>query len=217
MKVIILTGYASGLGKAIHDNLISSQSSNKLVFIGRQDVKSTSNKKKLYVKVDLSNLAEVALINIDEYLLDASEAVFINNAATVQPICSISEMNMSDFSQASAVNYLGPIMLINKFKHCVEKIKIFNISSGAALKPISYWSAYCSTKSAMRMFLNVIALEKNISIQHYDPGVMDTDMQKKIREQSSKYKELKIFEEMRKNKVLKNPTLVAKEICRMIL
>lgn len=217
MKAIILTGYTSGLGSAIHDNLISSISKDKLIFIGRGDVRSTINNKKLYLKVDLSNLADVALIKMDKYLQDVSEVAFINNAGTVKPICSINDMKMRDFSQATAVNYMSPVILINKFKQSVEKMNIINISSGAALKPISYWSTYCSTKSAMRMYLDVVALEKDISVQHYDPGVMDTGMQKEIREKSNKYTELKIFEEMSKNKMLKDPSYVAEEICRMIV
>jgi len=101
-------------------------------------------------------------------------------------------------------------------KKNVGKIKIINISSGAAYNPVPYWSTYCSTKSAIKMYFDVISLEDGISVQHFDPGVVDTKMQKEIRKKSEKYAELKFFEEIKRNKMLKDPARVALEICELI-
>jgi len=216
VKVVILTGYTSGLGGAIHDCLVSMSLKYKFIFIGRQDIHPVINSMKIYLKSDFSNIEEVASLKISSHLQDVHEVVFINNAGIVTPICPVNEIKSRDFLSAVAINYTSPVLLINKLRKDVEKIKIINISSGAAYRPVSYWSTYCSTKSAIRMYFDVISLENGISVQHFDPGVVDTKMQKIIRKKSEKYDELKIFEEIKRNKMLKNPTHVAQEICELI-
>lgn len=215
MKVVILTGYTSGLGGAIHDHLLSRNSKYKFIFIGRED-RPSINSLKIYLKADLSNVKEVSSLKMSSHLKDAHEVVFINNAGTVTPICPANEIKPKDFLDSVAVNYTSPVLLINKLRKSVETIKIINISSGAAYRPISYWSTYCSTKSAIKMYFDVISFETGISVQHFDPGVIDTKMQKIIRKKSENYDELKFFEEIKRNKMLKSPAYVAEEICELI-
>src|SRR5699024_5076527 len=64
------------------------------------------------------------------------------------------------------------------------------ITSGAANRPIFGWSAYCSSKASMNMYVQTVALEQNhLKTNHkiiaFSPGVMDTAMQEKIRESST--------------------------------
>ncbi len=216
MKVVILTGYTSGLGSAIHDCLVSTHLKCKFIFIGRKDIQLVENSMKIYLKADFSNIEDVASLKISGYIQDAHEVVFINNAGTVTPICPMNEIKSKEFLSAVTVNYISPVLLINKLKKNVGKIKIINISSGAAHRPVPYWSTYCSTKSAIKMYFDVISLEDGISVQHFDPGVVDTKMQKAIRKKSEKYAELKFFEEIERNKMLKDPAHVALEICELI-
>ena len=216
MKVVILTGYTSGLGGAIHDYLVSACLKYKFIFIGRRNIQLVEDSMKIYLKADFSNIEDVASLKINDYIQDAHEVVFINNAGTVKPICPMNEIESKEFLSTVAVNYISPVLLINKLKKNVGKIKIINISSGAAYNPVPYWSTYCSTKSAIKMYFDVISLEDGISVQHFDPGVVDTKMQKEIRKKSEKYAELKFFEEIKRNKMLKDPARVALEICELI-
>ena len=61
---------------------------------------------------------------------------------------------------------------------------IVNISSGAAIRPLEGWSAYCTGKAGMHMLTRAVALENasnGIRIFGFQPGTTDTDMQVKIR------------------------------------
>ena len=61
---------------------------------------------------------------------------------------------------------------------------IVNVSSGAALRPLEGWSAYCSGKAGLAMLTQAIALEtqgKGIRVFGFQPGTTDTDMQVLIR------------------------------------
>ena len=61
---------------------------------------------------------------------------------------------------------------------------IINLSSGAAIRPLDGWSAYCSAKAGVHMLTRAVALEnadKGIRIFGFQPGTTDTDMQVAIR------------------------------------
>src|SRR5690606_28949408 len=61
---------------------------------------------------------------------------------------------------------------------------IVNISSGAAHRPMFQWSAYCTGKAGVAMLTQCLALEtreKGIKVYGFQPAVVATDMQWKIR------------------------------------
>ena len=61
---------------------------------------------------------------------------------------------------------------------------IINVSSGAALRPLEGWSAYCSGKAGLAMLTRAIDLEHRaggIRVFGFQPGTTDTDMQVAIR------------------------------------
>ena len=61
---------------------------------------------------------------------------------------------------------------------------IVNISSGAAHRPREGWSAYCSAKAGLAMLTQALHLElgqRGIRAYGFQPGVVDTEMQVKIR------------------------------------
>ena len=65
-----------------------------------------------------------------------------------------------------------------------NKGKVINVLSGASINAIEGWTAYCSTKAALHMINQQTHLEGNqygISSIGLSPGMVDTDMQGKIR------------------------------------
>jgi len=61
---------------------------------------------------------------------------------------------------------------------------IVNVSSGAALRPLEGWSAYCAGKAGLAMLTRAIVVENaanNIRVFGFQPGTTDTDMQVTIR------------------------------------
>ena len=97
------------------------------------------------------------------------------------------------------------------------KYKILVISSGSAQFPNAGLASYSSAKAAIEMFAKCIFIEqkrlKQVDILALRPGVVNTNMQKRIRSVSKKdfpnsdrYKNL-----FKQNKLL-NPKLVAEKI-----
>jgi len=61
---------------------------------------------------------------------------------------------------------------------------IINLSSGAAHRPLEGWSAYCAAKAGTAMLTAAVALEAGdggVRVYGFQPGVVDTSMQERIR------------------------------------
>ena len=145
--------------------------------------------------------------------------IFINNAASINPIESIGNFDDESIVKAVQLNTIAPLLLANNIikNNKSKRIRIFNISSGAAKRLIIGWGIYCSTKSANEMFFNTLKLQeehnKHIEVHNLDPGVMDTDMQKNIRSKTKKIMpNVELFKEIHKTNQLKSAQEVALEI-----
>ena len=114
--------------------------------------------------------------------------IVINNAATIEPIGLIGDVPPERWLQAIAVNLSGPYLLIRSVLPTLLAQgggAIVNISSGAAMRPLVGWSAYCSSKAALAMLGRSVSAEygkQGIHVYSLQPGAVDTDMQGRIRE-----------------------------------
>ena len=164
-------------------------SENYLVF-GYSRTNQIENKNFTFTTIDLSNLQEVQKMqfpNVDV----ATDVLLVNNAATIGSILPIDKKSEKEIIQEYNLNIISPTLLSRKFINTYSDNKklLINIGSGAANKAIASWSAYCATKSGLDMFTEVIAEEKhkNLTIFSIHPGVVDTNMQKKIRESDAEF------------------------------
>ncbi|WP_315003269.1 SDR family NAD(P)-dependent oxidoreductase [uncultured Selenomonas sp.] len=220
MKSIILTGFSRGLGKSLWQRLLD-LGGVRLFAVGRAEPETMPYANCSFMHWDLTKSEEVP--SVREIVTGGDCLTFINNAGTVAPIGDIGELHEEDLRQAAQINFVSPMLFCNRLVGaCREKrqnLKIINISTGAANYPIAGWSAYCSTKVAFKMFLDVLAEQEKdggyVEVVHVDPGVMDTEMQEKIRAADAKsFPRLAEFQALKAEGKLRRPEDVAESIIR---
>jgi NAD(P)-dependent dehydrogenase (short-subunit alcohol dehydrogenase family) len=110
----------------------------------------------------------------------------INNAGVLTPIAPIAETGPEAWRVNIEVNLLGPYYLTRFALPYLRQGqgRLINVSSGAAVRATEGWSAYCAAKAALNHFTRVLAAEEpQIVSLAVRPGVVDTEMQRTIREQ----------------------------------
>ncbi|MGN6100274.1 MAG: SDR family NAD(P)-dependent oxidoreductase [Devosia sp.] len=190
-KVALVTGARTGLGAAIAQTLGSAGAT--VVASGRRDgdcapitdAIAAAGGKAQEVALDVADLAAIpgriaALIERTGRL-----DIIVNNAGVIEPMAPIGSIDPLAFDAALRTNVSGPAAIVGAaWPHLEGGGRIINILSGAALGPLHGWAAYCAGKAALLMFTRAADLEgkeRNIRSIGFAPGLVDTDMQAKIR------------------------------------
>lgn len=130
--------------------------------------------------------------------------LWVNNAGLLDPIGALREVSPDHVRTHFEVNLLGVFHGTRVFLerlHGAERTgTIVNISSGAAVRPIQGWGAYCAGKAAVDMLTRVTAQEERphgIRAYALAPGVIETGMQELIRRQDeTAFPDVERFREM---------------------
>lgn len=212
-KLVILTGINRGLGMALFDQIIYKKD---LSIFGI--TRNINKRQRSQLKENLFNCffhdftKKLDSLPFDKFLNGYKEIIFINNTFTIEPLDVFKKITKKKLKDSISINILTPLVIVNDLVKSLngdQYLKIINISSGASVNPIKGWSMYCSSKSFNEMFFKCLDLEDNIETCSIDPGVLDTDMQLKIRSSSSKdFNWVNNFNSIK----LKNPNEVAKLI-----
>ena len=152
--------------------------------------------------------------------------VLINNAGYLGNVKYLGDLDNEDFVHPFHVNLTAAAILSNAFirkygSHPIKKI-ILNISSGASRKAYDGWSGYCSSKAGLDLFSRVMALENekrggNLRVVSLAPGIIDTEMQKQVRNVSSRdFSSVDRFHAMKENNQLLSPVQAARQIIRFL-
>jgi benzil reductase ((S)-benzoin forming) len=179
-KVALITGTGGGIGKATAELLLKES---YLVF-GYSRTNKINHPNFTFTPIDLSDLTQVN--NLTLPIINSDNVLLINNAATIGSIGPFDKKETSDIINDYKLNLISPTILCSKFitSYTEQEKLLINIGSGAANSPIPSWSIYCATKAALDMLTQVIAEEnhKNLRAMSIHPGIVDTNMQKTIRE-----------------------------------
>lgn len=183
---ILLTGATQGLGEAIARGLDS---------LGHRTFLMARNQDKLEQLEDELSHASVAAIDLAQpeqrgTVVELAVArlggldALINNAGTIEPIGPVGSLSPSAWEKALRVNLTAPVLLMAAALPYLQESRgrVVNISSGAAVKPTKGWGAYCAAKAGLLALSTVFAVEESgVACFSLRPGVIDTEMQQRIR------------------------------------
>lgn len=223
MNSIVLTGINRGLGKELCNLLLNSDLDvTKYIFVSRRSNR-VNQRNVQYIDAQLELHDQVSRLRHEMELAPANKLIiFVSNAGAVDPIKKATEVDVVEMENSLRVNCLSALGIAQELTKRAKKIGarlfIINVSSGAAQHPIKGWIAYCVSKAATVMAFDVLAEEnENVEVIHFDPGVMDTDMQKHIRGQSSDVMpDVEVFKKYKTTQCLRSPMDVANSIVSII-
>jgi benzil reductase ((S)-benzoin forming) len=190
MNYFFITGSSKGLGKALAELLLKDDF-NKVYGIARTSSIQHSNY--THISLDLADLPVVKSFLFPK-INEADKVVLVNNAGIVGDVKHVGNINNDKIIDCYNLNLIAPTILTNMFVAAYGQLDcdkmILNISSGAGRNPIDGWSIYCSTKSGLDMFSQVLNEEAKIDENRFTvlslaPGIIDTGMQDNIRESNA--------------------------------
>ena len=214
-KVAIITGTGGGIGKATAELLLRE---GYLVF-GYSRTNKINHPNFTFTPIDLSDLAQVNDLALP--IINSDNVLLINNAATIGSIVPFDKKETSDIINEYSLNLVSPTILCRKYITTYSKQEklLINIGSGAANSPIPSWSTYCASKAALDMLTHVIAEEnhKNLKVFSIHPGIVDTNMQKTIRNTKAHlFPLLSKFTAYHSNNELETTTIAARKLYHII-
>ncbi|KAI8319472.1 NAD(P)-binding protein [Martensiomyces pterosporus] len=150
-------------------------------------------------------------------------AALINNAGVLEPIQKLADAPVDEWKRHFDVNLFSIVALTQRALPLLRESegRIINVSSGAASHAYHGWAAYCASKAALNMLTESISVEEpRITALAIRPGVVDTDMQAKIRaegDQGMLPDELAKFHDLHTTGTLLPPEKPAHVIVRLAL
>ncbi|KAJ2389557.1 hypothetical protein H4S02_002304 [Coemansia sp. RSA 2611] len=230
--IAIVTGASQGLGYAITMELLRrrvsvigvARSGDKLqAMLSTAMSESRGNAQFFPCVADVTSPLGIDTINTCLAQSGQVLIALINNAGTIEPIAPIATASAEKWEKHFEVNLFAVMRVTQRFLPILRmsKGRIINISSGAATHAYHAWSAYCASKAAVNMFTQSLAAEEpEVVSMAVRPGVVNTEMQEKIRKDgkdSMSPEEYKKFVELHEKNELLLPEKSAYVIARLAL
>jgi benzil reductase ((S)-benzoin forming) len=187
----VVTGVSRGLGEAFFEQL-AAEPEHRVVGLGRafteaqRDLAAEEPDRIQLYEVDFGS-TEADLARPMRAAVDgAQHASLILNAGTVEPVGAVGSLRPAEVAQSVAVNLTAPMIAADAFLRVLPAgvpASVLFISSGAAVRPVEGWAAYCAAKAGGEMFFRVLAEERpDLRVTSVNPGRMDTGMQGVLRQ-----------------------------------
>lgn len=212
MRLALITGASRGLGLSLYEQLQAQGWD--CIDISRAAPHPSSR------RVDLAALQPA---NLGPLLAGlpregVQELLIVHNAAVAGPIAELATGLAPELVQLNTqANFSGALLLLTALVAHYQALPaarkwLFNISSGAALRPIAGWSLYCAAKAGTEHFVRVLAEEQRSQAHPFlalnlNPGVMDTGMQADLR--ASQFPDRERFLALHAEGRLQDPARVA--------
>lgn len=221
-KVVLVTGAATGIGKAIALELGRRGASVVVNYIGSGDPANQvvnsikqENGSAVMIEADVSKSADVSRMIQQTVSQFGGLDVLINNAG-IEKESPFLEKTEEEWDRVIAVDLKGPFLCSQMAAREMAKRgrgTIINISSVHEDLPFPGYAAYCAAKGGLRMLCRDLALElapHHINIINVAPGAIDTPINKATL--SDPEKKLALRREIPLGRV-GEPSEVAKLVC----
>ncbi len=195
-RVCLVTGTSSGIGLAVAEELL--RRGWEVAGVARRPA-PLHHARYRHLRLDLADLASLESALDGPFgaalaLAGRARVGLVNGAASVEPVGPLASLPAPGIARALAVGAATPIWLLGWFLRSARatRLRVVNVSSGAARRPYAGWSAYCASKAALRMAGEVAGAEAreyapgsvmttDLAVVSYEPGVVDTGMQAVVR------------------------------------
>ncbi|HTK52493.1 MAG TPA: SDR family NAD(P)-dependent oxidoreductase, partial [Gemmatimonadaceae bacterium] len=195
-RTAIVTGTSTGLGEAVARQLLERGWS--VIGIARRAA-PFAHERYRHVAYDLAGVVDAPTSLESQLALhdvrSLSRIGLVNNAAVPEGLMPVARLDPRRLARIYAINLIAPIWLMG---YAVRKalddtsLRIVNVSSGAGTTGFAGLAAYGSSKAALRLAGLSLAREwdtpsptavprHDAAILSYEPGVVDTDMQRYAR------------------------------------
>lgn len=202
-KVIVITGGAAGVGRAIVTKLAGEDA--KIVIVDIDKVKglelekmiNTSNKRAVFIQADVTkknNIEKVISITLETF---GRIDILVNNAGIVGKQVPWHLLDDANFDEVVSVNFKAIFLLTKEVVPIMIKQgngKIIMISSIAANRGEQYNGLYSATKAAVKNMTESLAAELgryNITVNAVGPAAMGTALMAKLYRERAEYFGLK--------------------------
>lgn len=191
-KTIILTGASRGIGLAIAHYLL--KQSHNLVLVARSEapLRELENQYKNQVAVLTGDLSDFSLgdkaVQLAQQRFQKLDGLIVNHGV-LDPVKRVEKALADEWRAAFDVNFFSAVALAQAAVPALRQTKgtVLFTSSGAASNAYATWGAYGASKAAINHLAATLGNEeKDITSISVRPGVVDTEMQRDIREKHNK-------------------------------
>jgi len=198
---VLITGAASGIGKATVEKLLDREHEVIAFDIDEEDLNQLS--------------AEVAKYHGDVYdeervseVVEQEEFEVLVNCAGYYELGSIEDMDAKTVEDHFQTNVFGTLNMIRKATPQIREKegKIINISSIAGKISMPFYGIYCSTKYSIEAFSGALRYEMqpfDVDVVIIEPGPIETGFNERARNKLKKYIPDSVYSD-RYQKVLEN-------------
>ncbi|MFN2459885.1 MAG: SDR family NAD(P)-dependent oxidoreductase [Candidatus Velthaea sp.] len=202
-KVAIVTGAATGIGRAIATQFVRDGASVVVDYVGPSDkaddlvhALATVGGNVLAVAADVSDEAQVDMLVDETVKRFGGVDIFVNNAG-IEHEYPFLQTPTDYWHKVIAINLTAPFLCCRRAgKHMADQQRggrIINISSVHEDVPMPTNAPYCAAKGGLRMLMRTISVELaafGITVNNVAPGAIDTPMDAPLKRDAQKMDEL---------------------------
>lgn len=225
-----VTGTSSGIGLALAETLLAAGW--EVMGAARRDAPLAHDRYR-HVRVDLADPAALRaelLPPLEESLgrPGLERAALVNNAAVIGGLRRVRDHEPEQLAQVMALNAAAPMALMAaaaRLRPEGARLRIVNVSSGAAHRALPGSADYCASKAALLLGGKTLAAEleqdgvapSDVALLSYEPGLVATEMQVQARNAPpAQFPGQAVFQSFADKGLLNPPEAVVEEIVAFV-